>query len=262
MLEVTEEEAFLALVPRRQKRDILRDMVTGTVGSVPVFGGLAGSLMREAWASHYDQRISNLLAAVLRRLDHIEEQFEDLPNSELSTREPVLTDAELTVIGLAARESMTADDEKIDYLANAIFNVLVDETLSHDLVATLMEHVARATATHIRVLEAQVDPEGWLKRTGRKIRPLRQDPGGDYHLVDTIAQALGYDPNDDRQWRTLDIIVDDLQLQGLMTLPGVFGNTHPDRPVKLKPSRVSPAGRALIGLVRYGPLYLELAESG
>jgi hypothetical protein len=212
--------------------DRLRSLVLGAVGSVPVAGSVVSAVVAEIWQSPIQERVQAFLLQLEQRVDLLE-----------STTEEIGRDAVLTAVVMGAREALAADAAKVRLLAQAVANVIGDQSWQHDETATLMRMIGDLTATHIKVLDLLNDPARWESRTGIRLAPVARDRA--YFQRDMISAALG-DP--EASDVALQVILQDLESLGFLNSVGL-ADENPSEAARDLMAYPSPVGKRLIEFV-------------
>ena len=218
--------------------DRIRSVVLGGVGSVPLAGNALAAIVGEIWAPTIYKRMERCWEEIVTRIAQLEDALND---------ERLNSEAVTSAIAIASREATYSDDEKIHYLANAVANVVADDTWEHDVAATLLRFVGDLTASHLRVLAMLNDPEAWQATHGIKIQPVERD--GAYFMRDMISDAfgrLGIDVDG------LQIILQDLESRGLLNSIG-FADETPSTFARELKERTSELGRVIVRFVTWNP---------
>jgi hypothetical protein len=193
-------------VPSASVHDVGRTLLIAGFGVIPVFGAVLQGVLDVSLPSPYERRVRRLLVELVKRVGRLQVEM-----CELGERP-----AFVSALALSAQDALTSDDDKINYLADALANVAARPDWLHDEVVTLMRHVGQLTASHIRVLELLRDPDVWAERQAVTYRAILRD--GAYFQRDVIADAfeqLGH------QRVEVQIVLQDLESRGLLNVIGL-----------------------------------------
>ncbi len=217
-------------------------------------GAVVATAIDKVRPSPYRRRVDRFVVSLLRRVRTLEEW-----RGRAITEAEVLREEVLTVAAMAESQVRASDDAKLDYLANAVVNVIADEALPHDVIATLMSVATDLTATHLRILELLDDPDDWASRTGNSLEPVLES--GKYRVDLQLAQALGLDPEDQEQVAGVMLVVADLEARGLTATIGLGEPIASPAPTDLSAQPLSRAGESVLRLVQLGRWGYSLRRS-
>jgi hypothetical protein len=203
-------------------------------------GAVGAAVLGEIWRPSLEKRVEGYLAALASRIVEIADRMNAL-------EERLESDTVVTCVTLGAQASLVSDEEKIQYLADAVANVIVDEAWEHDEAATLLRMISTLTASHIRILAMVDDPDAWEHKTGVQIRAVEHSAGNSYRVADAVLDAIGragVDPN------PLRVVVQDLEGRGLLMEVGFASSEDLLEFLHLAPATLA---RTLVRFVTWNP---------
>lgn len=140
------------------KGDVTYSIVKAGLGSIPIAGAAASELLTLIVTPPLERRRNKWMEEMGKRLKTLEQEkgidLEALRDNDL------FIDTVLYASQLALR---TSEQEKIEYLHNAIVNTAIGDTPDQSLTKMFLNFIDEFTIWHIRILTLFDNPEGWLK---------------------------------------------------------------------------------------------------
>jgi hypothetical protein len=129
--------------------DELYKLLRGAAGAIPVLGSFAQEMLQGVIADPAMRRRDEAIRDILERIQHLEIAIEELKKN---------TNFQTSFIQASQIVLRTADQEKIDYLKNAVVNSALAEDLSDTIRHIFMQRLDTLTTLHIRLLTFLDDP--------------------------------------------------------------------------------------------------------
>jgi hypothetical protein len=158
------------------KADIAYSIVKAGLGSIPIAGAAASELMTLLVTPPLERRRSEWMEELGERLRKLEQE-KSLDLASLREND-LFIDTVLYATQLALR---TSEQEKIEYLRNAIVNTALGDTPDQSLTKMFLNLIDEFTVWHIRILTLFDDPQIWYIESGKEPPKL---------LIGTLSSVL------------------------------------------------------------------------
>lgn len=158
------------------KADIAYSIVKAGLGSIPIAGAVASELLTLLITPPLERRRSEWMDELGERLRKLEQE-KGLDLASLREND-LFIDTVLYATQLALR---TSEQEKIEYLRNAIVNTALGDTPDQSLTKMFLNLIDEFTVWHIRILTLFDDPQSWYIESGKELPKL---------LIGTLSSVL------------------------------------------------------------------------
>ncbi|MDE0369579.1 MAG: hypothetical protein OXI84_05490 [bacterium] len=206
-MDTEDQQQMADQVPDAESAETLLGLTKAAVSTVPILGGFAAELIGVVIGPQIEQRRTDWLNSLARRLARLEDRVEGFQVEDLVDH-PAFTSAMLKAGVMAL---WNHNEEKLEALRNAVLNVAVASAPEEDEHEMFISLIDSFTGWHLRILAFLADKKAIAQK--RERLPL---PGWSMGGVATVLEHVYPELVGRRD--LYDLIVSDLNRAGLVDI--------------------------------------------